>query len=500
MEFPIHCDDFLKYQEALMGIVNFFLTILWSPLTPAVIIAVALYFTIRTGAVQIRWLKEMFMLLRKNSSKTTEGISGFQSFMISAAGRVGTGNVAGVAGAICFGGPGAIFWMCLAAVFGAATSFIESTLAQIYKVRFGKGEFRGGTTYYIEKGLGLRWLAVIFSAFAYFAQGFGFHLPNMASIVSSTRMTLDIAPIYPTVLTAVFFALIVFGGVRRIGAFTDKAVPFMALFYCLLCLVVLVTHYDRIPATISLILNSALNPGSFLGGMIGSAINWGVKRGLYSNEAGLGSATCAAGSSDVEHPAQEGLTQALAVYFDTLLICLIGAMTIIVTNSYNVINEAGHMVVPNLPEIESGVAYVQTAITGTVGIVGAYLLPICVWFFCFTSVVAFHYYGEVNITNIFRRYNPTTVAFAARCISVIGIFFGGLTYSDFAWAVGDVSLGLMAFINIPVVFILGRYALIALKDFERQKKAGVTRLTFDPDALGIKGTEPGLWKELSERK
>ncbi|PIE53868.1 MAG: sodium:alanine symporter [Dethiosulfovibrio peptidovorans] len=481
-----------------MDLVDFLLGLVWSPLTPTVIVAVAIYFTIRTRFVQIRRIKEMFLLLFRNSAKTREGIPGIQSFMISVAGRVGTGNVAGVAGAICFGGPGAVFWMCLAAIVGAATSFIESTLAQIYKVRFGDGEFRGGTTFYIDKGLGLPWLAIIFSVFAYFAQGFGFHLPNMASIVSSAKMAFGMNPIIPTVFTAIIFALIVFGGVKRIGIFSDKAVPFMAGLYIVLCFIILIMNISKVPGAINLILSSALNPKSFLGGMLGSAITWGVKRGLYSNEAGLGSATCAAGSSDVAHPAQEGLTQALAVYFDTLLICLIGSVTVLATNSFNVIDGAGNMVVANIPEIESGVLYMQTAFTNNVGSVGGFLLTVCVWFFCFTSIVAMHYYGEVNIVKIFSS-KPNAAALFARVVSVIAIFVGGLSYSDFAWAIGDLSLGLMAFINVPVVLILGKYSLITLKDYERQKEEGVAKFTFDPEALGIKGTEPGLWKELGER-
>ncbi|MDO5688743.1 MAG: alanine/glycine:cation symporter family protein [Tissierellia bacterium] len=482
-----------------MTIINAILDILWGPATPAIIIAVAVYFTIRTKFVQIRRLPKMLELLKANSEQTTEGISGFQSFMISVAGRVGTGNVAGVAGAIAYGGPGAVIWMCIAAILGAATSFIESSLAQIYKVRYGEGEFRGGTTYYIEKGLGLRWLAVLFSVLAYFAQGFGFHLPNMSSIVYSIRETAGIAPMIPTIITAILFALIVFGGVKRIGSFADKAVPFMSLIYIGLCIVVLVTHVSVLPATISLMIDSAFNPKSFLGGMLGSAITWGVKRGLYSNEAGLGSATCAAGSSDVSHPAQEGLTQALAVYFDTLIICLIGAVTIIATNSYNVIDGSGEMIVSNIPEISVGVLYVQTAITGTVGTIGAYLLSICVWFFCFTSIVAFHYYGEVNIGQIFKNH-PKGATIFARVVSVIAIFVGGLTFSDFAWAIGDLSLGLMAFINIPVILLLSKYAFKALDDYERQLASGVEKITFYPEKLGIKGTEPNLWNELSSRE
>lgn len=480
-----------------MNIANFLLNILWGPWTPFIILAVALYFTIRTRFVQVRRLKDMFSLLKRNSGKAHEGVSGLQAFILSAASRVGSGNIAGVAGAVCFGGPGAVVWMFIAAILGASSSFIECTLAQIYKERWN-GEFRGGTAFYIEKGIGIPMIALLFSIFAYLGLGFGFPLPNTASIVSSVGMATGLPPIVPTVITAVAFAIIVFGGIRRITEFTDKAVPVMATIYIACCIIVLVMHIGEIPAAIALMFNSAFNTKAFLGGMIGTAIMWGVKRGLFSNEAGLGSSTTAAATSDVEHPVQEGLTQTLAVYFDTLLICLIGAVTMITTNSFNVVNPAGEMVIANIPEIESGVLYIQNALATNLGQIANWAVLICVCFFCFTSIVAQYFYAEVNVWRIFKNHQKeaTTVA---RFICIASIFIGGLTYSDFAWAIGDICLGLMALINLPAIVYLGKYALRALKDYEEQKKAGVKVLTFDPEKLGIPGTEPGLWKEISER-
>ena len=480
-----------------MQIMNFLLDIVWGPFTPVAIIACSLYFSIRTRFVQIRKIKQMWKQLFGSRQKAEHGINGFQSFMISAAARVGTGNIAGVAGAICYGGPGAVFWMCVSALLGAASSFVESTIAQIFKERYENNEFRGGTAYFITKGLRAPWLAVIFTIFAWFTQGFGFHLPNMTSITSSLQASMSIPPIVPTIAAAVLFVLIVFGGVRGIAKFMDGAVPFMSVLYLFMCIVILVLNIGRIPATIALIVNSALNPKSFLGGMMGSAISWGVKRGLYSNEGGMGSSCPAAASSDVEHPAQEGLTQALAVYFDTLVICLIGAVTVIASNSFNVMSD-GVALIENLPGVEPGPLFIQSAFAVVFGNLGAILLAICICFFCFTSIVAMHYYAEVNACYLFKNHTKGATL-AARIISVIAIFLGGLTYSDLAWSVGDLGLGLMAFVNFPVILILGKYAFAALRDYEEQEKAGVKRFTFDPAKLGIRGADEQMWAELSAR-
>ncbi len=480
-----------------MQVANFLLSILWGPWTPIIIIAVAIYFTIRTKFVQVRLLKDMFVLLKKNSSKTKEGASGFQTFLLSAASRVGSGNIAGVAGAICFGGPGAVVWMVIAAILGASSAFVESTLAQIYKERW-KGEFRGGTAFYIEKGLKLPVLALLFSIFAYLGLGFGFPLPNTATIVSSVKMITGIEPLITTIVAASMFAIIVFGGLKRITQVMDRAVPIMAIIYVGSCIVVLALNLGKIPSAISLMIDSAFNPNSLLGGMIGTSISWGVKRGLFSNEAGLGSATTAAAASDVEHPVQEGLTQVLAVYLDTLLICLIGAVTIITTNSFNVVDPSGNMLIANIPEVESGVLYIQTALASNLGAISNSLVLISIVFFCFTSIVVQYWFAEVNIWRIFKK-RSSAITLTTKLIAIGAIFVGGLSYSDFAWAIGDIALGLMALANIPSIAFLGKYAFIALKDYEEQKAAGITRFTFDPEKLGILGTEPGLWKELNER-
>ncbi len=480
-----------------MQIMNTLLGIVWGPYTPIIIIAISFYFSVRTRFVQLRKIKQMWNLLFGSRKKAEEGINGFQSFMLSAAARVGTGNIAGVAGAICYGGPGAIFWMCVSAILGAASSFVESTISQIFKERYGENEFRGGSAYFITKGLSAPWLAVIFTIFAWFTQGFGFHLPNMTSITSSLQASLQVPPIVPTIAVAALFALVVFGGVKGIARFTDGAVPFMSLLYLAMCVIILIMNITHIPAAIALIVNSALNPRSFLGGMLGSAISWGVKRGLYSNEGGMGSSCPAAAASDREHPVQEGLTQALAVYFDTLVICMIGAVTVITANSYNVIFGDKAMI-ENIPGVEAGALYIQTAFSTVYGKTGAVLLTICICFFCFTSIVAMHYYAEVNACFLFKNHTKAATI-AARLISIAAIFIGGLTYSDLAWSFGDLGLGLMAFVNFPVIVLLGKYAFAALKDYEAQEKAGVERFTFDPAALGIKGADTEMWRELSAR-
>ncbi len=485
-------------MAVLTAALNKCVGILWGWYTPFIILGVSLYFTIRTRAVQWRRLKDMFALLKGNNQSTENGISGLQSWMISAAGRVGVGNIAGVATAICFGGPGSIPWMCIGALLGAATAFIECTLANIYKVQYSEDELRGGTHYYIEKGLNAHWLAMIFGFFAVLAESFSLLLPNMLTIKTATAMVVKTPAIVPTLIVAAVFCLIVFGGVHRIADFANKAVPFMSLVYVATCLVILIMNVKEIPGTFALMFKSAFDPHSIFGAIIGSAVLWGVKRGIYSNEAGHGTATTAAGAADVDHPAQEGLTQALAVYFDTLLICLIGAVTIIATKSFNVVDGSGHTLVNNLPNVEYGVLYIQNAFIHNIGGFGNVLIAISVWFFCFTSIIAMSYYGEVTMCFMFRNHEKGATI-AARLISVGAIFMGGLYYSEFAWNMADFAMGFMVFINLPIILILGKNAFIALKDYERQVNAGVTRLTFEPEKLGIRGTSPGLWDQLNKR-
>ena len=473
--------------------------LIWSKPMLFLILGAGIFFTIATRAVQFRKIKDMFHIMI-DGKKSETGVSSVQAFMISAAGRVGTGNIAGVATAITFGGPGAIFWMWVVALIGGATSFVECTLAQIYKVRSTDGsEFRGGTSYYMSKGLGWRWLAVVFSAVALFATTFCLHLPNISTLVDSVESAYHVPRFATTLIVAAAFAAIVFGGVKLIGAWAEKMVPLMSLIYVAACLIIIVLHISQLPAAIALVFKCAFNLEAGFGSVAGLAVMWGIKRGIYSNEAGQGNATHTAGASDVDHPCQEGLPQALAVYFDTLLICTVGAIMMLVTSSYNVVAPDGTAIVTNLAGIPAGVLYAQEAIDVSFAGFGSPIIAICVVFFCFTSIMATYYYAETNIVFLCGDKTPLPMN-VVRGIVIFAIFYGGLTYSKLVWSIVDIGLGLMSWVNIIAILLLVKPALIALRDYEAQRKAGVKRLTFHPEKLGIKGAENQMWEDLNARE
>ncbi len=473
---------------------------LWSPPMMFLILGAGVFFTLVTRGVQFRRMGEMLRLMVRGKKRTADiGVTSFQTFMVSAAGRVGTGNIAGVATAITFGGPGSIFWMWVVALIGGATSFVECTLAQIYKVKGFKGdEFRGGPSYYITKGLGCRPAGVLFSVVALFATAFCLHLPNISTLVDSVESAFHVPRLATTLVVMVIFAAIVFGGIKSIGRWAEIMVPFMSVFYVLSCCVIIALHLDQLPAALVLIVKSAFNLEAGFGSLIGMAVIWGVKRGIYSNEAGQGNATHTAGSADVDHPCQEGLTQALAVYFDTLLICTVGALMMIVTGSFNIVGPDGTALVTNLAGIEPGVLYAQKAIDASFAGFGSPIIAICVCFFCFTSIMATYYYAETNMVFLFGDRTATPMMITKIAV-LFAILYGGLTYSALVWSIVDIGLGLMSWVNIIAILLLIKPVLLALKDYEAQQRQGVTRLTFRPEQLGIKGAENDLWAELSAR-
>ena len=301
---------------------------LWAAPMVILIIGVGLLFTIGTKGVQFRRLKDMFKSVK--GGKKEVGISSLSSFLVSVGGRVGTGNMAGVATAICFGGPGAIFWMWIAALIGGATSFAECTLAQIYKTKDPNGrEYRGGTTFYIEKGLNCKWLASLYAIFGICSSGFCMYLANTTALVDAAQESFGISRTAISIIVAIIFICVVFGGIKSIASFANKLVPAMTIIFILASLAVIVTHISALPGVFALIFKSAFNLQAGFGGMIGAAITMGIKRGVFSNEAGQGSGTFAAGAADVDHPAQQGLVQVLAVFVDTLVICTLTAVTML---------------------------------------------------------------------------------------------------------------------------------------------------------------------------
>lgn len=441
--------------------------------------------------MQVRGFGEMIRLMF-DGKPSASGVSAFQALAMSLSGRVGTGNIAGVATAIAFGGPGAIFWMWMVAFLGASTAYVESTLAQIYKEKDEQGQYRGGPAYYIEKAMGQRWYAWLFAGATALATGFLLPGVQANSIALSMQTAWGLAPAITGAGISLALAFIVFGGVRRIARFAELVVPFMAIAYVLVALFIMFMNIDKLPAMITLIFSSAFGTQAAFGAVLGLAVEWGVKRGIYSNEAGQGTGPHPAAAAEVSHPAKQGYVQAFSVYVDTLLVCSATAFMILSTGMYNVANPAGGMLVEQLPGVEAGPGFAQHAVEAVLPGYGAGFVAIALLFFAFTTIVAYYYMAETNISYLNRGHHRPWTILALRIGIVVAVVYGCVRSASIAWALGDIGVGLMAWLNIIAILILQGPALRALKDYEAQKKAGKDP-QFDPDALGIKNAD--LWRE-----
>jgi AGCS family alanine or glycine:cation symporter len=477
----------------------------WSPALVYLCLGAGLFYTLLTRFVQVRLFREMIRLLLVNKSSDA-GISSFQALSVSLSGRVGTGNIAGVAAAIGFGGPGAIFWMWVVAFLGSATAYIESTLGQIYKEE-EEGEYRGGPAFYIEKAMGQRWYAWLFAVTTIVATGLllpgiqsnaignaaelalggGEMLDTWFGALSTTKLTAAII-----VVTALGF--IIFGGVKRIARFTQVVVPFMALGYIVTAVVIIGMNVSELPDVISLIFREAFTVNALGGG----AVFWGVKRGIFSNEAGQGTGPHAAAASEVDHPAQQGLVQAFSVYIDTLFVCTATALMILITFSYNVHGTDGSMLVTNvLTDIDPNTpTYTQLAVESAFPGVGKPFVAVALFFFAFTTLLAYYYIAETNVAYLRRFFTFPGELVILKLALMASVFYGAIRTAGLAWGLGEIGVGLMAWLNIVailILFFMGRPAIKALKDYESQRKAGVEKYTFDPDSLGIKNAD--FWKK-----
>jgi len=468
------------FVHALNGLV-------WSPALIYLCLGAGLYFSIRTRFMQVRGFVTMLRLIGRGKSSIA-GVSSFQALTMSLSGRVGTGNIAGVATAITFGGPGAVFWMWVVAFLGASTAFVESTLAQIYKEKDPKGLYRGGPAYYIEKAMGQRWYAWIFAVATVIATGLLLPGVQANGIASSLNNAWGIEPAITAVCVVSALAFIIFGGVRRIAVFAEIVVPFMAVGYVLLAVVILASHAEQIPAMVALILNSALGLESGYGAVLGLAVQWGVKRGIYSNEAGQGTGPHPAAAAEVSHPAKQGYVQAFSVYVDTLLVCSATAFMLLATGKYNVIGPDGSMIVNNLPGVEAGPAYTQAAIESVLAGRGGGFVALALLFFAFTTIVAYYYMAETNIAYINRKVHRPWLSFVLKLAMIASVSYGSVKSAGAAWDLGDIGVGIMAWLNVIAILILQKPALIALRDFEMQQKAGKDP-QFDPVALGIRNAD-----------
>jgi len=480
----------------------------WSDFFIYLCLFTGLYFSIRTGFLQVTYIKEMVQLLFKKR-ESDKGISSFQAFALAISGRVGTGNIVGVATAIFMGGPGAIFWMWLIAFLGSSSAFVEATLGQLYKQVRG-GEFRGGPAYYIEKGLGVKWYAVLFAVITILSTGF--LLPGVQSNAISGTMSnafgienttwtlgsfeLPISWVGITVI--VLLAIIIIGGVKRLGQAAEYIVPLMAGAYILMALVIIGLNFGQIPAVFKLIFTSAFSMDATFGGIVGMAIAWGVKRGVYSNEAGQGTAPHAAAAAEVKHPAQQGLVQAFSVYVDTLFVCTATALMILFTGMYNVGEtfDAKGDAVTYVTEHISGVGadgFTQAAVADHFPAFGHKFVAIALFFFAFTTVMAYYYYAETNIAYIFKGKSAKGVIWVLRIVFLFAVYFGTVRTANLAWDLGDIGVGLMAYVNLIAILLMSKTALKVWNDYKTKRKAGIKDPDFNPKELGIKNAD--FWEE-----
>ncbi len=464
--------------------------LIWSPALIYLCLGAGLYFTFRTRFMQVRGFFEMCRLIVDGKSSAA-GISSFQALAMSLSGRVGLGNIAGVATAITAGGPGAIFWMWVMALLGAATSYIECTLAQIYKQKDSQGQYRGGPAYYIEKAMGQRWYAIAFAIATVLATGF--LLPGIQAngIAASVGNAWNVATWITATGVVLVLGVIIFGGVRRIATFAEIVVPFMALGYVLMAIAILVINAAQVPAMFALIIDNAINPQAQLGAIIGLAVQWGVKRGVYSNEAGQGTGPHSAAAAEVSHPAKQGYVQAFSIYIDTLVVCTSTAFMILSTGKYNVANPSGGWFVEQMPGVETGPAYTQAAVESVFTGFGASFVALAIMFFAFTTIVAYYYMAETNLQYITKNRAPAWSLMLLKLMMMASVGFGAIRSAEVAWDLGDMGVGIMAWLNIIAILIIQKPALLALRDYEQQRRAGLDP-TFDPDKLGIKNAD--LWR------
>lgn len=456
----------------MTDLINLMNDLLWGSILVYLLVGVGIYFTVRLGFIQFRHFGHMFSVLRNSRKADSAGISSFQALCTSLAARVGTGNMAGVAVALTAGGPGAIFWMWLIAMLGMATSFAESTLAQLYKTRDNDGNYRGGPAYYMEKGLGMRWMGVLFSIFLIIAFGLVFNAVQANAIASAMNTAFDFERSYVGVGIVIISAFVIFGGIRKIARTAEIIVPVMALAYLAIAIYVMLMNIEKVPEVLALIFKSAFGLQEAAAGGLGYAIAQaminGIKRGLFSNEAGMGSAPNAAASATPypPHPASQGYVQMLGVFMDTIVICSATVAIILMSGEY-------------VPHGEvTGIELTQRALTAQVGEWGGIFVAVAIFFFAFTSIIANYSYAETNL--IFLEHNNKKGLVLFRIVVLGMVMFGSLATLPTVWALADVSMGLMAIVNLVAIILLSGIVIKLAKDYNRQLDAGKVP-TFDAE-------------------
>ncbi len=452
--------------------------LIWSKLLIVMLIGLGLYFTIASRFVQFRYFSSMFRIFGEAFQRQPGHLSSFQALMLSVAGRVGAGNIAGVSVAIMLGGPGAIFWMWVVALVGMATSYFECSLAQLYKRAEDDGTYRGGPAFYIQHGLGQRWLGIVVSLLLLVTFGFGFNAVQSFTVASSMYDTFGLPTYISGIVLMVVIGLIIFGGIKRIAKFADVLVPIMAFSYIAMALFVIGSNVEAIPATLMLIVKSAFGLEPAFAGGLGAAIIMGVKRGLFSNEAGLGSAPNVAAVAEVKHPVAQGIVQSLSVFIDTMILCSCTALIILLSGVYQPGTEM------------AGVVLTQTAVASVVGEWGRVFVTVALLLFVFTTLIYNYYLGENALGFFTTKRWPLQIY----RVLVIGlVFWGSLQDLGTVFAFADVTMGLLAIANLIALALLFKIGLRLMRDYDSQIKAGVESPTFDPKVFADLDLDPKAW-------
>src|SRR5271166_550221 len=445
-------------MEQMQDLIDPISSFLWGYVLVYVLVGAGIYFSFRTGFVQIRHFAHLWKVVLGSRSGAEGGISSFQAFCIGLSSRVGTGNIAGVAIALTVGGPGAIFWMWCIALVGMATAFVEATLAQVFKIGMPDGTFRGGPAFYIGRGLGSRAGGMVFAVLLIFTFGIAFNAVQANTIATVLRDAHTVPPGITGVILAILAAPVFFGGLRGIARVAEIVLPAMALAYILLTVAMLLLHLGAVPRALGLIVGSAFGIGPAVTG-IGVSLLTGVKRGLFSNEAGMGSAPNTAATATVAHPATQGFVQSAGVFVDTMVVCTCTALMILVSGLYD----------PAAPTTIAGAGLTQAAVGSTFGTLGQWFMTVMVFAFAFSSVLGNYAYAEVNLS--FLGIGPSAIT-GFRIIAILAVLAGSITALPFVWALADVAMGLMTLVNIGALLLLWPWARVALADYDQSLAAG----------------------------
>ncbi|MFV0434918.1 MAG: alanine/glycine:cation symporter family protein [Leucobacter sp.] len=477
-------------MEILSAISNW----VWTPMAYFAL-AVGLFFTWLTRGVQFRRLPDMIKQLRTGEGGEG-GLSSFQALALTLSSRVGVGSIAGVATAIAAGGPGALLWMAITGLLCSTAAYAEAVLAQVYKRRV-HGEDRGGMPYYVKYGLKLPWLAAVLAIMAFVGYGFIFPGIQANNIASSAQLAFGLEPWITGLIVTGILALVILGGTKRIVSVAQAVVPFMAIGYLLLALVVVGMNITEVPAALWLIVSSGMGIDSVFGGVIGYAVAWGVRRAIFASATGLGEGTFAAAAARASHPGKQGIIQAFSIYIDVLLVCMATGLMIVLTNSYHVIDQIrGGFIVDHVPGIIAGPNFVQNAIDVTIVGWGAVFIAAAVFMFAFTSQIFFFYVAMTNLVFLQGDKTSRWLELLLKVGALAIAFIGSVISADMMWAIGDIGYGLIAWVNLLSVLILTPVVRKINRDYDRQRALGIDP-TFDPKELGITGAE--WWEdELKE--